>query len=63
MAVNMVTSKLDLTTARDKSLAANKLLPIISEIKDDIRRDHYLNELAKLTGISYHSIEGALSRI
>ena len=61
--LNMVTSKLDLTTAKDKSLAANRLLPIISEIRDDIRRDHYLNELAKLTGISYHSIEGALSRI
>ncbi len=60
---DMVTSKLDLTTARDKSLAANKLLPIINEIKDDIRRDHYLNELAKLTEISYHSLEGALSRI
>jgi DNA primase len=60
---DMVTSKLDLTTARDKSLAANKLIPIIYEIKDDIRRDHYKNKLAKLTGISYHSIEGALSRI
>jgi DNA primase len=63
MAVNMVTSKLDLTTARDKSLVANKLLPVIREIKDDIRRDHYLNELAKLAGISYPNIEGALSRI
>ena len=60
---NMVTSKLNLNTARNKSLAANKLLPIISEIRDDIRRDHYLNELARLTGISYHSIESALSRI
>jgi DNA primase len=60
---NMVTSKLDLNTAKNKSLAANKLLPIISEIRDDIRRDHYLNELARLTGISYHSIESALSRI
>ena len=60
---NMVTSKLDLTTARDKSLAANKLLPIISEIRDDIRRDHYLNELATLAGTSYRSLEAALSRI
>jgi len=60
---DMVTTKLDLTTAKDKSLGVNKLLPIISEIKDDVRRDHYLNKLAKLSGISYHSIEGALSRI
>jgi DNA primase len=60
---NIVISKLNLNTAKDKSLVANRLLPIISEIKDDIRRDHYLNELARLTGISYHSIESALSRI
>jgi DNA primase len=59
----VVTSKLDMTKASDKSLAVSKLLPIISEVKDDIRRDHYLNELAKSAGISYHSIESALSRI
>jgi len=60
---NMVTSKLDLTTARDKSLAVDKLLPIIAEIKDDIRRDHYLTKLATLVGVSYRNVEAALSRI
>ncbi|MCK4388525.1 MAG: hypothetical protein KAW00_07100, partial [Dehalococcoidia bacterium] len=61
--INMVTAKLDLTTARDKSLASNKLLPIIAEMKDNIRRDHYLNKLAKLTETSYRNMEAALSKI
>jgi len=57
---NVVSSKLDLTTARDKSLAADKLLPIIAEIKDNIRRDHYLRKLTKLIGTSYNSVEATL---
>ena len=61
--LKMVTSRLDMSKAGDKSLAMGKMLPIIAEIKNDIRRDHYLNELAKQSGISYHSIESALSRI
>ena len=60
---NMVTAKLDLTTARDKSLAVDKLLPIIAEIKDVTRQDHYLNKLAELTGTSYRKLETALSRV
>ncbi len=57
---NVVSSKLDLTTARDKSLAADKLLPIIAEIKDNIRRDHYLRKLTKLIETSYNSVEATL---
>ena len=45
---------------RDKSAAADKLLPIIAEIKDNIRRDHYLQKLTKLLGISYNVIEATL---
>jgi len=59
---NMVTADLDLTTAKDKSLAADKLLPIIADIKDNIRRDHYLQKLHELTGISYNSLEASLSK-
>jgi len=58
--INMTTSKLDLTTAKDKSLAANQLLSFIARIKDDIRRDHYLTRLSKLTGISYNRLETVL---
>ena len=60
---NMVTSKLNLTTAGDKSSAVNRLLPIIAEIKNDTRRDHYLTALSKLTGTSYHNLEATLSSI
>ena len=58
-----VTSKLDLATASGKSLAGDKLLPIIAEIRDDIRRDHYLNKLSALTGVSYRNLEAALGKI
>jgi len=57
---DMVTSKLDLATARDKSLLADRLMPIIAEIKDNIRRDHYLTRLSKSTGTSYHNLESVL---
>ncbi len=59
---NMVTAKLDLTTAKDKSFAVERLLPIIAGIKDDTRRDHYLTKLAKLAGTSYRHLEGLLAR-
>ncbi len=58
-----VTSELDLTTAKGKSLAVDKLLPIIAEIKDPIRQAHYLQKLARLLQVSEHSIEAALARI
>ncbi|MFC1907068.1 DNA primase [Chloroflexota bacterium] len=60
---NSVTAKLDLTTEKDKSLSMDKLLPIVKEIRDDRRRDHYIDKLAKLMGASYKSIEAVLSRI
>jgi DNA primase len=60
---NMVASGLDLTTAKDKSLAADKLLPIIAEIKDMVRQAHYLQKLARLVQVSERSLEAALGRI
>ncbi|MFC1864517.1 DNA primase [Chloroflexota bacterium] len=59
---NMVTAELDLTTARDKSSAADRLLPIIAEIKDIVRQAHYLQELARLVKVSERSLETALGR-
>ena len=60
---NMVTANLDLTTARDKSSAVDKLLPIIAEIKDAVRQEHYLQKLARLVKVNERSLEAALSRI
>ncbi|MBI4188684.1 MAG: DNA primase, partial [Chloroflexi bacterium] len=60
---DMVTAKLDLTTARDKSLAREQLLPIIAKIKDSTRQDHYLTKLAKSTGTTYRNLEATLGKI
>jgi DNA primase len=60
---NMVAAGLDLTTAKDKSLAVEKLLPILAEIKDPIRQAHYLQKLAGLVRVSERSVEAALSRL
>jgi len=57
-----VTSGLDFTTDRDCSLALNRLLPILNEIKRFEHLDHYINKLSKLTGIAYDAIERALSK-
>jgi len=57
------TAGLDLNNARDKSTAVNLLLPVIGRVKDDIRRDHYLTRLSKLTGISYNKLEDVLQSV
>jgi DNA primase len=41
----------------------SKLLPIIAEIKDAVRREHYLQKLARLVKVSEGTLEAALSRI
>jgi len=60
---NTVTSRLDLKTARDKSLAVDKLLPIVAEIKDAVRQAHYLQKLGQLVKLSERSLEAALGKI
>jgi DNA primase len=59
---NMVASGLDLTTAKDKSLAVDKLLPIVVELKNVVRQAHYLQKLARLVKVSERSLEAALGR-
>ncbi len=60
---DMVTAKLDLTTARDKSLAVDRLLPIVAEIKDPIRQAHYMQKLAGLVKVDVNTLEAALKRL
>ncbi len=60
---NQVTANLDLNTARDKSAAVERLLPIIGKMKDSVRQDHYLNQLAKLTKVSYQRLESTLGKM
>jgi DNA primase len=60
---NLVTVKLDLTAPKDKSLAVERLLPLVSEMKDAIRKAHYLQKLARLVKISERTLEAELSKI
>jgi DNA primase len=57
---NMITAGLDLNAAKDKTLAAASLIPIIAEMKDTVRRAHYLRKLASLTDIDERSLEPEL---
>ncbi len=60
---NIVTAKLDLNTAKDKSLAVDKLGLILDGMKDTVRRVHYLQKLARLADISLRDLETAIRRM
>jgi len=58
---DVFTANLDLTTAKDVSLATEKLFPVIYEIKDDTRRAHYLQKLSKILKTDIHKIESSFA--
>ncbi|HEY4711072.1 MAG TPA: DNA primase [Dehalococcoidia bacterium] len=59
-AFQSVISKVDINKARDKSLAVQKLLPSIYEIKDPVQQSHYLKKLARELKIEESAIKAAL---
>jgi DNA primase len=59
-AFQYVISKVDINKARDKSLAVQKLLPSIYEIKDPVQQSHYLKKLARELKIEESAIKAAL---
>jgi DNA primase len=59
-AFQSVISKVDINKARDKSLAVQKLLPSIDEIRDPVQQSHYLNKLARELRIEESAIRAAL---
>jgi DNA primase len=54
---------LDLATARDKSAAVDRLLPVIVAINDPIRQAHYLQKLAALVKVDMNTIKASLTRL
>ncbi len=62
-AFQSVISKVDINKARDKSLAVQKLLPSINEIKDPELKFHYLEKLARALKIEKSRLEVALQRL
>jgi DNA primase len=57
------TAGLDLTTAKGKATARDRLLPVIGEIKDNVRRAHYMQKLANLLRVSERDLEADLARL
>lgn len=60
-AFSKVSAGIDLSTARGKSLVVEKLGSVVAEIKDDIRRAHYLNKLARLANTNSRNVEAAIA--
>ncbi len=59
-AFQSIISKVDINKAKDKSLAVQKLLPSIHEIKDPVQQSHYLRKLARELRIEESAIKAAL---
>jgi DNA primase len=62
-AFQSVIGKVDVNKAKDKSLAVQKLLPSISEVKDATQRFHYLEKLARELKIGRSELEVALRKL
>ena len=62
-AFKSVISKVDINKARDKSLAVQKLLPSIHEIKDPAQKFHYVDKLARALKIERSGLEVALQKL
>ena len=59
-AFQSVISKVDINKAKDKSLAVQKLLPSLYDIKDPVQQSHYLKKLARELKIEESAIKAAL---
>jgi DNA primase len=62
-AFQSVIPKVDINRAKDKSVAVQKLLPLISEIRDGTQRFDYLQKLARAVKIERSELEVALRRL
>jgi len=60
---NVETSKLDLSKVRDKTVAAQKLVPMITEISNDIQREIYIKKLSELLGVEEKTLVGMAARV
>jgi len=62
-AFEAVISKVDINKAKDKSLAAQKLLPLISGIKDPIWQTHYVQKLARLLKLNEPDLVASMRKL
>ncbi len=61
-AFEAATNKIDISKAKDKSLAMERLLPLIHEIKEPVRQAHYVQKLARLIKVDESLIVVALRK-
>ncbi|GAH87537.1 unnamed protein product, partial [marine sediment metagenome] len=57
-----VISKVDINKVKDKSLAIQKLLPLVGEVKDPLRQAHYRQKLARSLKVSETTLTAALKK-
>jgi len=57
------TSQLDLSKVRDKTTAAQKLVPMITEISNDIQRESYIKKLSELLSVEEKTLVGMAARV
>jgi DNA primase len=62
-AFQSVIGKVDINKARDKSLAMQKLLPSIHEIKDPTQKFHYVDKLARALKMERSAVEVASQKL
>jgi DNA primase len=55
-------AKVDLASAKDKTTAVDRLLPLLFEMKDPLRQAHYLERLARLLKIDEHILGDTLRK-
>ena len=60
--LDTVIAKVDLDNAKDKSMAVDKLLPLLYRMKDLIQQGHYVQKLARILKIDVRALEDTLGR-
>jgi len=58
----IVTAELDLTTAKGKSEAVQRLKPVLQDVGDPIQRQHYIQRLARLVHVDERTLAEVLGR-
>lgn len=52
-----ISTPLDLRSAKGRSAAVEKLLPVVGQIKDAVRQAYYVNKLAELSGVTAQELK------
>lgn len=55
-------SELDVTTAEGKRRFSDVLLPVVRALDDEVEKDHYLNRIAEIIGVSRQALDQKFAR-